>query len=475
MEKLSAACREKRGVCSAQVMSQVQGEARAKHSEYLKMSQFYKTKMYTLLLTPRSHALSLSCPWFGVGKCRMGDRCNWSHDATDIRPSVDLAKTKLCAEFMKGNVCSYKCCRYAHSYAELRATSDVYKTILCVYWTRGHCVAGLNCRYAHGQEELRQRAPPSEKLPAPVSLVPSVEAIGTMLCASPKAAANPSASRLTTTSTTVPSLASNTPFSLSPSGSFLPSPSFLKTLSSKRSSFPSSSSTASSRSALSPLYLPPSPPADHLPSSSSPPTPPLPILIPLCPLLPRPHPFSPLLLADDASPPPPSDGRRSDCSFSSDCFASEPSPCRAHQPSPCRAHQPSPGRAHQPICSAADLLTLADIARARIFSAAAAAGGAAAAVGGEGGCLLGGGGVFDGNEEGLGKMSRWSNGGGVNGRGGEVKTAEDKKGMGRFDLMSQMKEDADDYEGLWCSLEDYITSVVEELNATSLNTANTIL
>eukprot|EP00921_Rhytidocystis_pertsovi_P014239 GHVQ01023158.1.p1 GENE.GHVQ01023158.1~~GHVQ01023158.1.p1 ORF type:complete len:553 (+),score=54.65 GHVQ01023158.1:449-2107(+) len=117
--------------------------------------------------------LVFRCPWYGQGRCRMADKCNWSHDRTEIRPSVDLARTKLCAEFVKGVKCSQSDCRYAHSYLELRATSDVFKTILCVYWSKGHCVAGSNCRYAHGEPELRRRPSTSSTLPAPYPIVPA--------------------------------------------------------------------------------------------------------------------------------------------------------------------------------------------------------------------------------------------------------------------------------------------------------------
>lgn len=122
------------------------------------MSQFYKTKL---------------CPWYRVGRCRMGAHCNWSHAVQDVRPAVDLARTKLCAKVAMGGACRQPLCRYAHSYSELRATSDVYKTILCVYHDKGYCVAGESCRYAHGEQELRERPPPSVNLPAPIPILPS--------------------------------------------------------------------------------------------------------------------------------------------------------------------------------------------------------------------------------------------------------------------------------------------------------------
>lgn len=117
------------------------------------MPQFYKTK---------------KCPWFAVGRCRMDKECNWAHSIDELRPSVDLTRTKLCDIQLKEGVCKNPNCRYAHSRKELRATSDLFKTSLCVYWVKGSCAVGDSCRYAHGIEELRSKPQKGEFVPLEV-------------------------------------------------------------------------------------------------------------------------------------------------------------------------------------------------------------------------------------------------------------------------------------------------------------------
>ncbi|KAK6588117.1 hypothetical protein RS030_7948 [Cryptosporidium xiaoi] len=117
------------------------------------MPQFYKTKR---------------CPWFAVGRCRMDKDCNWAHSTEELRPSVDLTRTKLCDVQIKEGICRNPNCRYAHSRKELRATSDLFKTSLCIYWIKGSCAVGDACRYAHGIEELRAKPQKGEFIPLEV-------------------------------------------------------------------------------------------------------------------------------------------------------------------------------------------------------------------------------------------------------------------------------------------------------------------
>ncbi|KAH8584454.1 3CCCH domain containing [Cryptosporidium sp. chipmunk genotype I] len=121
------------------------------------MAQFYKTK---------------KCPWFAVGRCRMDKECNWAHSIDELRPSVDLTRTKLCDVQLKEGICRNPECRYAHSRKELRATSDLFKTSLCVYWIKGSCIVGDSCRYAHGIEELRSKPQKGEFIPLDVETLP---------------------------------------------------------------------------------------------------------------------------------------------------------------------------------------------------------------------------------------------------------------------------------------------------------------
>ncbi|EEA06374.1 zinc finger, CCCH type domain-containing protein [Cryptosporidium muris RN66] len=121
------------------------------------MPQFYKTK---------------KCPWFAVGRCRMDKDCNWAHSPDELRPSVDLTRTKLCDRQLKEGECKDPQCRYAHSRKELRATSDLFKTSLCIYWLKGSCAVGESCRYAHGVHELRSKPQKGEFIPLEVETLP---------------------------------------------------------------------------------------------------------------------------------------------------------------------------------------------------------------------------------------------------------------------------------------------------------------
>lgn len=102
----------------------------------------------------------------------MDKECNWAHSIDELRPSVDLTRTKLCNTQLKEGSCKNPLCRYAHSRKELRATSDLFKTSLCVYWMKGCCAVGNSCRYAHGIEELRYKPQKGEFVPLDVETLP---------------------------------------------------------------------------------------------------------------------------------------------------------------------------------------------------------------------------------------------------------------------------------------------------------------
>lgn len=96
------------------------------------------------------------CSFHLRGMCSHGERCTFAHDITQLRVQPDLAKTRMCPLFRKGQ-CVSNSCTYAHSRDELRGTEDVYKTSMCRFWIKGRCSAGQHCRHAHGVDELRAR------------------------------------------------------------------------------------------------------------------------------------------------------------------------------------------------------------------------------------------------------------------------------------------------------------------------------
>jgi len=101
--------------------------------------QFHKTKM---------------CKFFLDGTCARGATCSYAHSSTNLKESPDLAKTRLCQNFMNKK-CFDPECPFAHGRHELRYTTGVYKTELCRWSAIGKCKDGATCRFAHKPEELR--------------------------------------------------------------------------------------------------------------------------------------------------------------------------------------------------------------------------------------------------------------------------------------------------------------------------------
>lgn len=64
------------------------------------------------------------CKFHMAGRCRMGTKCDFAHNASEIREGPNLNKTSLCATFMKGQTCKNSAqCPFAHGKRELRATN----------------------------------------------------------------------------------------------------------------------------------------------------------------------------------------------------------------------------------------------------------------------------------------------------------------------------------------------------------------
>ena len=95
------------------------------------------------------------------GSCNRDHLCKFAHSQSELAPSPNLSKTKLCSYYSKGSCPNGLHCGFAHGEQELRATSDYYKTEICKEFVEGYCKFGDRCRFAHGFKELRNKPEPS--------------------------------------------------------------------------------------------------------------------------------------------------------------------------------------------------------------------------------------------------------------------------------------------------------------------------
>jgi len=94
------------------------------------------------------------CGYYKKKQCRYGGECPFAHSKQELQPAPDLAKTRLCNNFLKG-FCKDETCSFAHGYRELRGTENFFKTEMCRWYVAGTCRAGRQCRFAHNVEEVR--------------------------------------------------------------------------------------------------------------------------------------------------------------------------------------------------------------------------------------------------------------------------------------------------------------------------------
>lgn len=93
------------------------------------------------------------CAMFLKGSCTAAV-CRFAHSQTELRTQPDLTKTAMCRAYQQGK-CNDRTCKFAHGESELRCNLNIYKTQICHFFERGHCKKGNRCRHAHGAFELR--------------------------------------------------------------------------------------------------------------------------------------------------------------------------------------------------------------------------------------------------------------------------------------------------------------------------------
>eukprot|EP00928_Gymnodinium_smaydae_P065348 TRINITY_DN4850_c0_g1_i2.p1 TRINITY_DN4850_c0_g1~~TRINITY_DN4850_c0_g1_i2.p1 ORF type:complete len:229 (-),score=27.82 TRINITY_DN4850_c0_g1_i2:253-939(-) len=66
------------------------------------------------------------CTFHAAGKCTRGSSCTFAHQAEELRPQLDLSKTRPCKFFARGSTCRKgQACPFAHGSDELRGTTQL--------------------------------------------------------------------------------------------------------------------------------------------------------------------------------------------------------------------------------------------------------------------------------------------------------------------------------------------------------------
>eukprot|EP00928_Gymnodinium_smaydae_P065349 TRINITY_DN4850_c0_g1_i3.p1 TRINITY_DN4850_c0_g1~~TRINITY_DN4850_c0_g1_i3.p1 ORF type:complete len:214 (-),score=22.93 TRINITY_DN4850_c0_g1_i3:645-1286(-) len=66
------------------------------------------------------------CTFHAAGKCTRGSSCTFAHQAEELRPQLDLSKTRPCKFFSRGSICRKgQACPFAHGSGELRGISQL--------------------------------------------------------------------------------------------------------------------------------------------------------------------------------------------------------------------------------------------------------------------------------------------------------------------------------------------------------------
>jgi len=95
------------------------------------------------------------CVYSIQGSCRLGTKCPFAHNASEVQEAPNLYKTQLCAAYAAGN-CTDGNCSFAHSEEELRLSPN-FKNKVCKWFGKGLCRNGEDCSFAHGVSQLRGR------------------------------------------------------------------------------------------------------------------------------------------------------------------------------------------------------------------------------------------------------------------------------------------------------------------------------
>jgi len=115
------------------------------------------------------------CAHYLKGSCQYGGSCSFAHSCAQLQATPDLRKTRLCAKFFEGAGCADRDCFYAHSREDLRSTQLFYRKTLCIWNEKGKCRNGQGCRFAHGAAQLRREPAREQAGPGKASDVSGVE------------------------------------------------------------------------------------------------------------------------------------------------------------------------------------------------------------------------------------------------------------------------------------------------------------
>eukprot|EP00928_Gymnodinium_smaydae_P097863 TRINITY_DN896_c0_g1_i12.p1 TRINITY_DN896_c0_g1~~TRINITY_DN896_c0_g1_i12.p1 ORF type:complete len:414 (-),score=70.33 TRINITY_DN896_c0_g1_i12:359-1540(-) len=90
--------------------------------------------------------------------------------SSTIGVQEEILKTRMCNFHAAGRCSKGRACTFAHHKSELRPKLNLFKSRPCAAYVRkGYCNEGDACRFAHGANDLRVPLPEAEKPPIPSS------------------------------------------------------------------------------------------------------------------------------------------------------------------------------------------------------------------------------------------------------------------------------------------------------------------
>lgn len=109
------------------------------------------------------------CKFHQVGKCTKGVQCPWAHDASELKATPDLRRTKLCKELVATGHCTRPDCNFAHSKEEFRVISETADDVQNYRWLEDMTPSTAGPRQVPPQRRRPGAANKISRTPDPVA------------------------------------------------------------------------------------------------------------------------------------------------------------------------------------------------------------------------------------------------------------------------------------------------------------------